>query len=268
MGTGIVRSSTLVLISLLSLLGFAAVAQTPSAPQRKEIRDPAEYNDYVIAAQQTVAAAKVSGWEAFLTKYPDSIMKEDALEALMSAYQQTGNQAKTLDTAQRVLATKSADDGPNLEVTMKFIQDKLNAIGPVNYVAHMHNTKGDDWTNQFKVEISKVVADPTACRISFHWKAERDGTSLGDADNSNNLKVVEDIVMLPREQDLNDRAKAAGHPEVNARVDPPVFLLQLRKAKETSIVGVFSDEQLVDRVAKALVHAVELCGGGSKPEPF
>jgi hypothetical protein len=25
---------------------------------------------------------------------------------------------------------------------------------------------------------------------------------------------------------------------------------------------------LADRVAKALVHAVELCGGGPKPEPF
>ncbi len=30
-------------------------------------------------------------------------MKEDALELLMGAYQQTGNQAKTLDTAQKVL---------------------------------------------------------------------------------------------------------------------------------------------------------------------
>jgi hypothetical protein len=30
----------------------------------------------------------------------------------------------------------------------------------------------------------------------------------------------------------------------------------------------FRDEETADRVAKALVHAVELCGGGSKPEPF
>jgi len=75
----------------------------PAAPQKKEIKDPAEYNAYVGAVQQTDAAAKVSGLEAFLTQYPNSVMKEDALELLMGAYQQTGNQAKTLDTAQKVL---------------------------------------------------------------------------------------------------------------------------------------------------------------------
>ena len=85
-----------------------APQQTPAAsapPQKKEIKDPAEYNAYVGAVQQTDAAAKVSGLEAFLTQYPNSVMKEDALELLMGAYQQTGNAPKTLDTAQKVLAT-------------------------------------------------------------------------------------------------------------------------------------------------------------------
>ena len=76
----------------------------PAAPQqKKEIKDPAEYNAYVGAVQQTDPAAKVSGIEAFLTQYPNSVMKEDALELLMGAYQQTGNQAKMLDVAQKVL---------------------------------------------------------------------------------------------------------------------------------------------------------------------
>jgi tetratricopeptide (TPR) repeat protein len=75
-----------------------------SAPQqKKEIKDPAEYNAYVGAVQQTDPAAKVSGLEAFLTQYPNSVMKEDALELLMGAYQQTNNQAKMLETAQKLL---------------------------------------------------------------------------------------------------------------------------------------------------------------------
>ena len=78
-------------------------APSPAAPQKKEIKDPAEYNAYVGAVQQQDAAAKVSGLEAFVTQYPNSVMKEDALELLMGAYQQTGNSAKTLDTAQKVL---------------------------------------------------------------------------------------------------------------------------------------------------------------------
>jgi tetratricopeptide (TPR) repeat protein len=79
---------------------------SPSQPQqqKKEIKDPAEYNAYVGAAQQSDAAAKISGLEAFLTQYPNSVMKEDALELLMGTYQQAGNQAKVIDTANRLLA--------------------------------------------------------------------------------------------------------------------------------------------------------------------
>jgi len=79
---------------------------SPSQPQqqKKEINDPAEYNAYVGAAQQTDAAAKISGLEAFLTQYPNSVMKEDALELLMGTYQQAGNQAKVIDAANRLLA--------------------------------------------------------------------------------------------------------------------------------------------------------------------
>ncbi len=81
-----------------------AQSATPAAaPQKKEIKDPAEYNAYVGAVQQADALAKISGLEAFLTQYPNSVMKEDALELLMGAYQQTNNQAKMLDAAQRLL---------------------------------------------------------------------------------------------------------------------------------------------------------------------
>jgi len=85
----------------------AAPAQTqPAASQpqpKKEIKDPAEYNAYVGAVQQTDPAAKISGLEAFLAQYPNSVMKEDGLELLMVAYQQANNQAKMLDIAQRIL---------------------------------------------------------------------------------------------------------------------------------------------------------------------
>ena len=68
------------------------------------MKDPAEYNAYVGAEQQTDDAAKISGFEAFLTQYPNSSYKEDALELLMIAYQKTNNQPKMLETAQKVLA--------------------------------------------------------------------------------------------------------------------------------------------------------------------
>src|SRR5580700_3647912 len=98
---------------LLTFAGIATGQQATTQPQsqpaaaqpqqKKEIKDPAEYNAYVGAVQQTDAAAKISGLEAFLAQYPNSVMKEDALELLMGTYQQAGNQAKVIDTANRLL---------------------------------------------------------------------------------------------------------------------------------------------------------------------
>src|ERR1041385_9279642 len=81
--------------------------QQSSAPT---IKDPAEYNAYVTALQQQDNNAKISALEAFLTQYPNSVMKTSALEQLMSTYQAAGNQAKVVDTAKRL----SAADPNNL----------------------------------------------------------------------------------------------------------------------------------------------------------
>src|SRR5712672_304083 len=85
----------------------ATPQNTPPAPaapqQKKEIKDPAEYNAYIGALGQQDPAAKISGFEAFITQYPNTVMKEEALEQLMNAYQQSGNQAKVSETAQKLL---------------------------------------------------------------------------------------------------------------------------------------------------------------------
>jgi hypothetical protein len=82
-------------------------AQQPAAgqpaAQKKEIKDPAEYNAYVAAVQQQDPAQKAAQIESFLQTYPNSVMKEDATELLMGAYQQSGNMQKTMETANRVL---------------------------------------------------------------------------------------------------------------------------------------------------------------------
>ncbi len=108
-----------IVLAMLLVAAVTAVAQTaaapaqtapqptpsaaPATPPKKEMKDPAEYNAYMGAAGQSDPAAQISGFEAFVTQYPNSAYKEDALELLMAAYQKTGNQAKTLETAQKVL---------------------------------------------------------------------------------------------------------------------------------------------------------------------
>src|SRR5277367_1719401 len=122
---GAIRMKTSLMAFVIAFAGIASSQATPSqsqpaAPQtaapaaapaaaaqpqqKKEIKDPAEYNAYVGALKQTDAAAKISGLESFLVTYPNSVMKEDALELLMGTYEQAGNQAKVIDTANRLLA--------------------------------------------------------------------------------------------------------------------------------------------------------------------
>jgi tetratricopeptide (TPR) repeat protein len=83
--------------------GQSAAASQSGQKKAPEIKNPAEYNAYVNAIQQTNPAQKAQALEAFLQTYPNSVMKEDALELLMAAYQQAGDAQKTLDTANRVL---------------------------------------------------------------------------------------------------------------------------------------------------------------------
>ena len=86
----------------------ASPAQSAAQPaQAPVIKDPAEYNAYVAAIGQKDPAAQISGLEAFLTQYPNSIMKVAALQTLMGDYQQTNNQQKTVDTAAKLVAIDS-----------------------------------------------------------------------------------------------------------------------------------------------------------------
>lgn len=85
----------------------AALAQGQSQGAQSNqitIKDPAEYNAYTNAIGQSSPAAKASAIEQFLTQYPNSVVKEDMLEQLMAAYQQSGDVNKTLDAAKRLLA--------------------------------------------------------------------------------------------------------------------------------------------------------------------
>src|SRR5271169_5995792 len=95
------------LVIMLLVFAIAGVVQQAAgqaaAAQKPQIKDPAEYNAYVSAVQQSDPAAKAQAIEAFLQTYPNTVMKEDALVQLMGAYQQAGNASKTIDTASRVL---------------------------------------------------------------------------------------------------------------------------------------------------------------------
>jgi len=106
-----------ILLAVVLGVTASAVAQDAAQPAQGQstapaqgqaqgpvIKDPAEYNAYVAAVQQKDPNAKISGLEAFLTQYPNSVMKNQALELLMGAYQQSNNAKKTMETATKLVA--------------------------------------------------------------------------------------------------------------------------------------------------------------------
>jgi hypothetical protein len=105
----------------------AARAQQQSTQSNQiTIKDPAEYNAYTNAIGQSTPAAKAAAIESFLQQYPNSVVKKQMLEQLVSAYQATGDTAKTYDAAKRLLQVD-----PNNLRAMTFVVyvDKAQANG-------------------------------------------------------------------------------------------------------------------------------------------
>jgi tetratricopeptide (TPR) repeat protein len=86
-----------------------AVQSAQPQQQKKEIRDPAEYNSFVAAQREANPQAQAQAFENFLQQYPNSVVKEDALEQLMAAYEKAGNAAKASETASRLLQVNPND---------------------------------------------------------------------------------------------------------------------------------------------------------------
>jgi hypothetical protein len=206
---------------------------------------------------------------------------------------------------QNVPPPKPADNGPTLADTMKFIQDKMNNQGRIQYdeIGEKGNP-GESWGEQ----ISGVIADPSSCtfKANTNPRSPFNGPAVSRVTGRNILlpedgyrtafAPFKDITVISV-QSAVEWYRAIGKTWV-ADVRPPVFVLTIkaeegsfktnwilsdnyvktigkrwaREYQEESVATlsfVIRDEDLANRIAKAMVHAVELCGGGrSKPEPF
>src|ERR1700683_282341 len=139
----------------------AAPAQTAPAAA-PVIKDPAEYNAYVAAVQATDPNAKISGLEAFLNQYPNSVMKNQALEILMQTYQQAGNAKKTMDTATKLVTADSCN---------------VRALALLAYFDRVMAQGGDPNAKQMLEDGKKYGQAGLDCMPKF---AKPDGTSDAD----------------------------------------------------------------------------------------
>lgn len=165
-------------------------------------------------------------------------------------------------------APASTDSSPALPETLNFIVNKLGTLGRLNFAASMHdNTSGDEWVVKWSTEMTNMRASASACRLDYHWWKSRDGEVVGDVDMALSFKDVLEVSVMPMNTRIDEANAKAGHADyVTIQVNPPTTVI-VAKRNDGDMYFDMSDESLANRVAKAMVHAVELCGGGSK-EPF
>lgn len=81
------RVTTLLLAILCSLA--ATAQQAPPQPPQQDIKNQTDYKAYVSAIQQSDPQLRAQAYEEFIEKYPNSVLKERALEQLLEAYQES-----------------------------------------------------------------------------------------------------------------------------------------------------------------------------------
>ncbi len=181
----------------------APAAQAP-ASQAPVIKDPAEYNAYVAAVQQKDPNAKISGMEAFLTQYPNSVMKNQALEILMQTYQQAGNVDKATATAAKLVTADPC---------------QVPALTLLTYVDRAKAQAGDPNGKQLSADAEKYGQQGLDCLPKFN---KPEGTS--DADfgkmKSQMTENFEAGIGWGALQD-KDYAKAAQHLKAAVDSNPP-----------------------------------------------
>jgi tetratricopeptide (TPR) repeat protein len=127
---------------------FAAQQPPATPPAQKVIKDPAEYNAYMAALNTPDAAQRAAAMEAFVKQFPASIVKVDALEQAMAAYQKLGDTARVEATAVAIL---------------QFEPDNIRALSIVTVLRRARAT-----TPQAAVELREPAEK--GLRLLAEWK--------------------------------------------------------------------------------------------------
>ncbi len=158
-----------------------------------------------------------------------------------------------------------ASDGPSLEATLAYIKDKLESQGAMNWAIFGHEgSTNEDYTNTVQAKYS-VAPDPAHCTLTF---SARTGEQV-----TRDLKKFKAFAVLPATEFYSRANAEAGKPDQIVNATNPVMFVVFGDTGSFADSGgyFFKDEDTANRVARAFVHVMELCGGGKKeksPELF
>lgn len=161
-------------------------------------------------------------------------------------------------------ASAASDNGAQLAAAMQLVQDALNGQGRISYTLHTHDSSNNsDWPiYHITIEFTNVIADPASCRITWHKTTTNDGKVGIDRDFSLDLRTVMSFETRTSTQEAKAEDNANGLNELTKIQDPPYFVVTASSQGNTETPFFLKDEETRDNVAKALIRAMVLCGGG------
>jgi hypothetical protein len=153
---------------------------------------------------------------------------------------------------------------PSLADTLRFIEEKLNDAGAVDF---RDNTDGsDDLKMSWSHRLTQAAADPSSCLVRVNSRYTANGKAIQNEKEVVSFRRVEKLEVASRQDVLNRYNQARGEPS-SFRTEPVVYQVTVTYLGGGILELYFRDEEMANRIAKAMNHAVELCGGGSK-DPF
>jgi hypothetical protein len=187
---------------------------------------------------------------------------------------------------------KPADSGPSLEVTMKYIQDRLNGVNVAPVVTWPH------LTYVRRVAIAVAQANPKDCTLSGHSTESIESAPghtpiAGERRDDTDWRLfLRDALAVTVQTESDYELPATENVPMEIRPDHYHLSIKMQPGKTTHAHDLrrwrdldgkenhrefeydppdahfqIPDGDYANRLAKAIVHAIELCGGGDN-DPF
>jgi hypothetical protein len=227
--------------------------------------------DFQDSVQPALYSVSVQDWSfsgdfKFTTK--------EAAEQVASLFVESSNQCSAAPSR------PAGSGNPSLSETMGFIAEKLSTQGPVD--ARWTNAltlsqpvrRGNVITqeeqtvtraNSRSIEYLQVTASPTTCTVSF----DSGNGWIPRLHARLSFRHITKIEALALKDYLMSYDKLLhSYSKVQIPEASNIFVLYITSADGESKELYLADEVLANRVAKAMVHAAELCGAGANREPF
>lgn len=159
-------------------------------------------------------------------------------------------------------ASALAQDPSGLDETLSFIRDQLAQQGQVSIAANNRDpSTGQTWVNQTTQEGSNFSADVGNCQINLHWRTLANGAVAFDGDGGIPFRQVDHVTVLTLDQYFAHVNVVSGHSGWTTETSPAMTVVTAVRPDGVENIFYFQDSDLANRVAQAMRHAADLCGG-------